>query len=172
MERKKIGVFVGRMCPLHIGHQTTIEQMIADVGESNSMIILGSVGQKVTFRVLFSYGQRRDWINKVYGDKHLRVVGVPDFPGDNKSWMDLVFDQINSAFYHEPSSDIVFYGGSLEDVEIFHNKGCEIKIIDRSKLPVSATVIRDMMLHGEDVSDFVDESIHTDVVRKFKKVME
>ena len=172
MEKKKVGVFVGRMCPIHIGHQCTIDTMIKDVGIENSLIILGSVGQKVTFRVLFSYFQRKQWIRRIY-NHDIRIVGVPDFPGDNQSWKEMVFDQIWSAFAHLGQDiDIVFYGGSIDDVEIFHNVGASTKIVDRTKVPVSATVIRDLMLRGMDVKDFLHVKIHNDVTQKFTRIIQ
>ena len=171
MSGTKVGVFVGRLCPIHSGHQTTIDTMIKDVGIDNSLIILGSVAQKVTFRVLFSYSQRKDWIHKIYGDT-IRIVGVPDFPNDDRSWLQLIYDNIHSAFCHLENFEIVFYGGSPNDLEYFSNVGSFVKIVDRSKVPVSATVIRDMMLRGMNVSDFLDEKIVEDVEYKFKRIME
>lgn len=173
MERRKVGVFVGRMCPIHVGHQSTIDTMIEEVGEENSLIILGSVGQKVTFRVLFSYWQRKEWIEKIYGKK-IRIVGTPDFPNDNESWLHLVLDHIHSAFAHHGTDgvEVVFYGGSINDVEIFTNKGFAKRIVDRTSMPVSATVIRDMALRGMDITGFIHEDIKDDFVRKFAQVME
>lgn len=171
MERTKVGVFVGRMCPIHVGHQQTIDTMIEEVGEENSLIILGSVGQKVTFRVLFDYRQRRQWIRDIYGP-NLRIVGVPDFPNDNDSWLQLVMDQVNSAFMSYENPEIIFYGGSLVDVEIFTDRGYNKRIVDRTSMPVSATVIRDMALRGMDITPFVHEYIKDDFIRKFAKVME
>ncbi len=167
----KIGIFVGRMCPIHIGHMETINRMIEDCGIENCLIILGSVGQKVTFRVLFSYSQRKKWIRKIYGDG-IRILGVPDFPNDDDSWFELIHDSIESSFSHARSKGVVFYGGSISDVEYFHSRGYETKIIDRTKMPVSATVIRDMMLRGMDVSDFLDSKIHQNVVENFVKIMQ
>ena len=110
-------------------------------------------------------------MNKLYGDV-IRIVGLPDFPNDNASWMELLTDLIRASFAHLEEYDIVFYGGSHEDVDIFHEHGYATKIVDRTKVPVSATVIRDLSLRGMDVSDFLDERIHGDFVRKFAKVME
>lgn len=169
---KTVGVFVGRLCPIHSGHQKTIDQMIKDVGEENCLIVLGSVGQKATFRVLFSYFQRKKWVQEIYKN-NVKIVGIPDFPGDNNSWFELLLDLVESVFVEgNVVPNIVFYGGSHKDVEIFHNKGYKTEIVDRSKVPVSATVIRDMMLRGMNVSDFLDERIHDDVVYKFGKIME
>ncbi len=169
--RSKVGIFVGRLCPIHVGHMETINKMIEDVGIENSLIVLGSVGQKVSFRVLFSYSQRKSWIRTLYGQK-IRIVGVPDFPNDDKSWMEVVHDAINSSFAHIEDVEYVFYGGSTTDVEYFHNRGFNIVINDRTKMPVSATVIRDMLLRGMPVDGFIDERILTSVVTQFAKVME
>ena len=172
MKHEKIGIFVGRLCPIHVGHMATIDKMIEDVGEENSLIILGSVGQKVTFRVLFSYRQRKKWIDEIYSDE-IRVVGAPDFPNDDESWIQFIEDLIYSSFAHkETQPEYVFYGGSIDDVEIFANKGFKTEIVDRTSMPVSATVIRDMALRGMDISHFIDQRIKDDFLRKFAKVME
>lgn len=180
MEAKKVGVFVGRLCPIHVGHMETIDKMIEECGEENSLIVLGSVGQKVTFRVLFSYWQRRQWIRSIYGE-NIRIVGLPDFPNDNESWFRLLSDLIYASFSHlaegefkalDDDVDVVFYGGSVDDTEIFSGKGYPVRIVDRTSMPVSATVIRDMALRGMDVSPFLHPHIKDDFLRKFAKVME
>lgn len=172
---KKVGVFVGRICPLHIGHTAIISEMITDVGVENSMIIIGSVGQKPSFRVLFSYHQRKEWVKKVYHNsvRCPRIVGAIDLPGDNDAWFELVLDSINSAFDHSGEDiDIVFYGGSYNDIEYFSDRGYEFVIVDRTKVPVSATAIRDLMLRGVDVSDFLPNEIASDVVAKFNQIVQ
>lgn len=175
----KIGVFVGRLCPIHIGHQTTIDEMLKDCGYDNSLIILGSVGQKATFRVLFSYMQRKNWIRNIYGQK-LKVVGIPDFPNDNTSWLNMIDDLVYATFSHLSAEkaaslddlDIIFYGGSVNDLDIFRDYGYDIKVVDRTKMPVSATVIRDMALRGMDISSFIHQDIKDDFLYKFSKIME
>ena len=172
---EKVGIFVGRICPLHIGHKATIDQMISDVGVKNSLIIIGSVGQKPTFRVLFSYHQRKSWIEKVYsnnGNWCPRIVGVQDMPSDDYSWFELVLDSVKSAFGDRETIDPVFYGGSVKDIEYFSSRGYSVSIVDRTKVPVSATAIRDLMLRGVDVSDFLPKQIASDVVTKFNNIIQ
>lgn len=173
---KKIGVFVGRICPLHIGHKAIIDQMIADVGVENSMIIIGSVGQKPSFRVLFSYHQRKEWVRRVFHKSWIscpRIVGCIDIPNDDDAWFELILDNINSAFDHSGEDiDIIFYGGSVKDIEYFSSRGFMVKIVDRTKVPVSATAIRDLMLRGVDVSDFLPDEIAADVVAKFNQIVQ
>lgn len=169
MSSRKVGIFVGRLCPIHIGHMETINRMIEDVGIENSIIILGSVGQKVSFRVLFSYHQRKNWIKTIYGDD-IRIMGVPDFPNDDASWFDVIKDALHCSFGNDV--EWVFYGGSVKDVEYFHNRSYTTKINDRTKMPVSATVIRDMMLRGMPVDHFIDPKIKDSVLTNFAKIME
>lgn len=168
-KQKSVGIFVGRLCPIHVGHETIIEQMIDDCGLENCMIILGSVGQGVTFRVLFPYTLRKKWIRAIFGNT-IKINGVPDFPNDDFSWLELIEDQIDSAF--GDCGPVVFYGGSVSDVEIFHEHGYQIRIVDRTQMPVSATVIRDMALRGMDISPFVNPVIHDDFKHKFARAME
>ena len=58
-------IFLGRMCPLHKGHERIINKMIEDVGEANSLIIVGSANV-ISERVPFSYEKRKQWINKIF----------------------------------------------------------------------------------------------------------
>lgn len=175
----KIGVFVGRMCPIHVGHMETIRVMTEECGEDHSLIILGSMAQKLTFRVMFSYHQRRNWIRKIYGDTY-RIVGVPDFPGDNALWVSAIDDLVDSTFRHlddttdawVPKEDVTFYGGSVRDLEYFSDYGRLTRVVDRSSIPVSATVIRDLLLRSCSVSGLVDARIENDVVNKFHRAIE
>jgi hypothetical protein len=144
--------------------------MIEECGIENCMIILGSVGQGVTFRVLFSYAQRKKWIRNIYG-QDLRISGVPDFPNDDFSWLELIMDNVDCAFKNA-IGPITFYGGSVRDIEVFHDHGYKVKIIDRTKVPVSATVIRDMALRGMDVTPFMNGAVHSDFIHKFSRAME
>lgn len=168
---KNVGVFVGRLCPIHNGHKETIDKMIRDNGIENCLIVLGSVGQKATFRVLFSYHQRKKWVRSLYGQE-IRIVGMPDFPNDNNSWIDLLTDQIHASFCHMENYNIAFYGGSYNDLDVFSNYGFRVEVVDRTKMPVSATVIRDMALRGMSIRDFVPQEIHDDFTYKFARIME
>lgn len=169
---EKIGVFVGRMCPIHIGHMETIKVMEEECGKNNSIIILGSMAQKLTFRVMFSYHQRRDWIEAIYNG-NFRIVGVPDFPNDNAGWLSAIYDLVYSSFRHFDFKldDVIFYGGSVKDLEYFYERGRKIRVVDRTSIPVSATVIRDLLLRGQSISGLVDPRIEMDVINKFHKAV-
>lgn len=169
----KVGVFVGRMCPIHIGHMETINTMVRECGEDNSIIILGSMVQNLTFRVMFPYYQRRNWIRTLY-KRDIRIVGVPDFPNNNEAWLSAIDDILDSSFRHSgyECMDETFYGGSVKDLEYFHSRGRKIRVVDRTSIPVSATVIRDLLLRGQSISGFVDRRIEVDVVNKFNKAIQ
>lgn len=165
---RNVGVFVGRLCPIHLGHQRTIDYMINDVGEENALIVVGSIAQRTSMRVLFSYWQRKKWIKVLYG-KDIKITGVPDFPTDNGQWLSLIMDNVHNTFGQD--CNVTFYGGSVDDVEIFANHSINTKIVDRTDVPISGTVVRDMMLSGMDVSRIIDYRIHDHVVAKFSQVM-
>ena len=63
---KRIGIYVGRFCPIHKGHEAVVNKMIEECGVENSLIIIGSVARKPTFRVLFPYSQRKKWIKEIF----------------------------------------------------------------------------------------------------------
>ena len=72
----KYGIFVGRVCPLHLGHQKIIQKMIDDCGVDNCLMLIGSSNAPLSWRVLFPYMRRRNWVKRIF--KQLKVIGIPD----------------------------------------------------------------------------------------------
>ena len=168
---RNVGIFIGRMCPIHKGHMKIIQQMIDDNGISNSLVFIGSAASHLKLRVMFNYGDRRRWIKRLFPD--LRIMGIPDFPESDVIWMNMVDDAVNSVFRYNPKCDdpinITFYGGSTEDVEFFYDAGKQVKIVDRNELPVSASMIRLLLLQGESTENWIDNRIRSEVEDLFKK---
>lgn len=162
---QKVGVFIGRMCPIHKGHMKIIQQMIDDNGIDNCLALLGSAASHLKLRVMFNYADRRRWVKRLFPD--LRIMGIPDFPDSDVVWMGMVDDAVNAVFPN--ATNITFYGGSTEDVEFFYEAGKQVKIIDRNQLKVSASMIRLLLLQDESIEKWVDNRIRSEVEDLFRK---
>jgi cytidyltransferase-like protein len=101
--------FVGRMNPIHLGHERLIDGMIAAFGIENSTVILGSSNAPTTLRHYFSYEDRRDFVRTLYPT--IRVIGIPDYRTDAE-WMIALDDLIESKDGLGNANKAQFYGGS------------------------------------------------------------
>ncbi len=165
------GVFVGRMSPIHLGHEAIIRKMIEDVGVSNSCLVLGSSNAPMSFRNFFSYEERRSLIKKIFPD--IGIVGIPDYPTDSE-WL-LALDDI-LKFAAQPYSDnIVFYGGCEEDIRFFIETGREVRLLNRfdgTTPKISATEVRDALSKGRSLDGFLNPVILEDIRRMFLRKWE
>lgn len=163
----KIGVFIGRMVPIHKGHQRIIQTMIDDCGIDNCQVLIGSSNAPLSWRVLFPYKKRSVWVKRLFPG--VRIMGIPDtYVPDDNEWLMYVDDCLASVFPGAGIKDFVFYGGSSEDVVWFYEHGNRhIKIVDREQYPVSATKVRQMLLNGMPIDEVVDKRIAKEVVEAF-----
>ena len=165
---KKYGVFVGRMHPIHLGHERVIKKMIHECGEENCLVVIGSSNTKTSLRHFFSYEERRNFIRTLFPE--VRIVGIPDFERDEE-WLLALDDIIDTA--HIELEKTTFYGGSDKDIDFFINKGRNIKIIDRYSQSISnnisATMVREAIINNHSVDEFLNEKIKHDVINIFKK---
>ena len=112
---KTKAVIVGRFCPVHIGHEKVIRSMIDNFGIDNCLVIIGSSNHLVSVLHFFSYTERRQFLSKIFPG--LKLVGLPDYH-DDAVWM-TALDDILSVSGMNPK-DVVFYGGSRQDIEFFY----------------------------------------------------
>jgi nicotinamide mononucleotide adenylyltransferase len=157
------GIFLGRVSPPHLGHSKIIDQMISECGIENSLVILGSAGSPISFRMLFPYADRRRWIKRLYRD--IKIVPMPDC-GSDAEWLEMLDDLIRAIY---PNDLITFYSGSQEDVAFFNGSGYTIKICDRQEHGLSATKVRQLLLNSDDISKVVDPRIAKEVIEVFNK---
>lgn len=87
------GFFVGRLNPIHVGHEQVINYMIEACGPDNSTIVIGSSNTPTSMRHFFSYSERRNFIKSLYPD--IRIIGIPDFNSDEE-WLVALDDLIDS----------------------------------------------------------------------------
>ncbi|MDQ7814683.1 MAG: adenylyltransferase/cytidyltransferase family protein [Patescibacteria group bacterium] len=150
---KGFGALVGRFSPMHLGHQRLIEQLIATFGERH-LILVGSCNHAVSFRHLFTYNDRCEFIRAVYPQAHL--VGLPDFD-ENAEWFNQLDDTL--ALANANPSMVTYVGGCQEDVEFFIESGRRVHILNRfsGETPhISATEVRDALIEHRPIDGLID----------------
>jgi nicotinamide mononucleotide adenylyltransferase len=155
----KLGVYVGRFSPLHLGHEAVIKSMLKTHGYKNSVLVIGGSNHIVDERHPFSYNDRRNIIAHRY--PKMAVVGIPDYESD-ADWLTALLD-ITNLKANSDYTDVVFYAGCAEDVKLLTDKGFTTKIFDRDsglKTPiVSATEVRELLLKAHDIDKLVDPRV-------------
>jgi len=160
----EFGVYVGRFSPLHLGHQVLIDKLVETYGERH-LILIGSCNHGVSFRHLFTYMDRCEFICTMY--PRARLLGLPDFD-DNEQW----FRQINDtlALQYVFPDRATFFGGCREDVDLFIDKGRNVEIVNRfagASPKISATEVRDALIERRSIEGLVDPRIVNLVKERF-----
>lgn len=166
------GVFLGRLSPIHLGHEQVIDHMMETCGPENSTIIIGSSNTPTSMRHFFSYGERRTMIRSLYPDA--RVLPLADFP-DDAEWMQALDDLLDGVNGEEHREAVRFFGGSDEDVRFFLDAGREVEILNRfdgTTPKISATEVRDSLLHERPLEGLLNPTVEEFVVTLFKEKWE
>ena len=166
LESKDFGVFVGRMNPIHVGHERQIGRMIEEHGAANALIIIGSSNAPTSLRHFFPYRTRRSFIRELYPE--IALAGLPDYHSDS-DWL-LALDDLISLTGRDPAAAI-FYGGSDEDVRFFIEAGRLTKIgsrFDGSGIGTSATEVRDCLVQGRSIKHLVNPTVAPMIEAEFK----
>lgn len=164
----KHGFFVGRLNPIHLGHEQIIDHMIKTCGIDNCTIIIGSSNAQTTLRHFFSYSERRDFIRKLYPD--MQLLGLPDYPSDEE-WLVALYDIIDSISGTSEPGAIQFFGGADDDVQFFTDAGHDVSILNRfdGTTPViSATQVRDNLVTDASLNGLLNPKISGSVQKLFK----
>jgi cytidyltransferase-like protein len=162
----KFGVFVGRFCPVHLGHEVVIEQMIKGCGPKNCLLIIGSSNNPMSLRNLFSYEERRAFLKTVFPD--LQIIGLPDY-SNNKEWL-LALDDILALKGINPQ-EVIFFGGCEEDIHFFFESNRQCQLLNRfdgSTPKISATEVRDALIQGRPLGELLSLSVIEDVKTTFE----
>lgn len=169
----EIGIFVGRVCPPHIGHMRIIDTMISECGEDASLIFVGSAYSDINFDVLFTLEERMRWLSVLYGDTRVPIMPMADTPkGDDARWfhtLESVAGAVAAARHGSADFKFVYYGGSDKCVKEQNKYGRTVRLVPREKLGVSGTDVRMQLAAGNNVSGLVDRRIIGEVLNAFPK---
>lgn len=159
---------MGRMNPIHVGHEQVINRMIKECGKNHSLIIIGSSNAQTSMRHFFSYAQRRSFVRKLYPT--MRIVPAADFPGNDTEWAAALGDLLESVFGRNTLDAVTFYGGADEDVQYYKDAGYATKVVNRfdgTTTVISATEIRDHLVHARSLEGLLNPKLHSDVLALF-----
>lgn len=157
---KKVGVFIGRFQPLHIGHLETIERALAEVDEL--VIIIGSARTARNLRNPFTANERREMIeSSLPKEKRSRVrfEFVRDYFYNTAAWVAEVRDKATSGMIFKVSSvnpvQVTLYGISKDATSAYLNwfpdwSADRMRSIDQSETQegglLNATFLRESFL--------------------------
>lgn len=116
---KKVGVFIGRFQPLHVGHLETIERALTEVDEL--VIVIGSARNARNLRNPFTADERREMIESALPEEkrsRVRFEFVRDYFYNTAAWVAEVRDKATSGMIFKISSvnpvQVTLYGISKD----------------------------------------------------------
>lgn len=168
--QNRFGIFVGRINPIHNGHVRVINEMIRYFGDTKCMVLIGSCNNETSLLNIFTYSKVLHMFYmanpSIY--KFISAIGIPDFPNNNLTWFNHI-KKLVEIKTGDINHDLVFYGGSHQDVFYAIDAGYETKIISRfDDKKISSSEIKDRLIKGEDISDLVPENCVDYIQSEFK----
>lgn len=159
--------YCGRFNPIHIGHEAVIGEMLRIFGPARSRVIVGSANTSQSLRHFFSYEERRSLIKAVF--PYLMTMPLGDFPFSDDEWI-VALDDLLISSGMDPNKT-VFFGGCEEDIVFFLklNRKCHIlNRFDGTTPKVSATEVRDSLIHERSMENFLNPLIREKVQDLFR----
>ena len=162
-------VYIGRLGPMHYGHQGTIGGMLK-AAPNDHLLLLGSCNTPLAPRHMFKFTDRLDLVKTVFPD--IKVAGLPDFPEDNDAWFESLDHTI--ALTGKDPKNTTFIGGCDADVQWFKDNNRKWVLVDRKvgiTPDISGTEIREFLAKGnkEELAKYVDERIINKATETFKR---
>lgn len=146
------GLIVGRFQMFHKGHQSLVDTglQLCD----RVLVLIGSSQESGTERNPFNIATRIDVIRAVYDDnRRVSVYALPDLTNEHDitaEWGRYLLGQVDRYLYKSP--ELMIYGNDESRsrwFDINDIKDTAEFIIPRSRLPISATMLREMMVKDE-----------------------
>ncbi len=162
----KFGIYIGRFNPIHNGHINVIEAMTKLYG-SNCLIIIGSCNQQQTLRHFFAYSERKALIKCLYPT--LKVAPLADTVTDAE-WYDQLSDIVSLTGKQIQNAE--FFGGCEADIQAMRKWTTKITLLDRydgSRPLISATDVRDALIHDKPLDDLMPKKLHVLVKHMFEQ---
>lgn len=159
------GLIVGRFQTFHKGHQSLIETGLKLC--DRVIIFVGSAQESGTERNPFNITTRVNVIREVYPDKdRVFIYALPDLTSENDitpDWGRFVLENVDRFIFKAP--ELMIYGNDEARSRWFDPE--DIKdtaefIIPRSRLPISATMLRQLMVNDNrrEWMKWVDPKLH------------
>lgn len=150
-KRFKLGFMVGRMQPIHKGHQQLIDFALELCDKF--IILLGSSNESGTEANPLSFEERKSLIQKIYGNK-IEVYPLVDIGiGYTNEWNNYL---VNTVKFHCNGEVPDFYIGGVEEgrSECLSNyPNITTLYVSRDKIKVSGTQVREVSRRIHSISD-------------------
>lgn len=144
-----VGLICGRFQTFHKGHEKLVNTglLLCD----RLLILVGSAQEYGTERNPLNVTTRIKMIREVYGDNpNIMIYGLSDMTNENDichEWGRYLLNNADRYIYKNP--DIMIYGNDESRSDWFDKKDLKNTtelIINRAELPISATLLRDLMI--------------------------
>ena len=168
-----LGLVCGRFGHLHLGHVSLIESSMKLCNKT--LVLVGSAQEANTLRNPFSIDTRISVIKKAFpDDSNLIIHGLNDLTNEfdfSVDWGGYVMHNVETIC--GKPADLMVYGNDESRSKWFSKKTLSNTaelILPRSALPISATILRGMLVIDDKSSwqEMTPESIHSmyDILRK------
>lgn len=166
---KKIGAFVGKFLPPHIGHIHIIDKVISECDEvviviSENKIKSKALCEKASFPY-FSAKKRLKWFKNHYKlQKNVKYRIIDECKLKSKEFSGEEYAKLFHKSVKE-KVNIKYADESYRELNEKYFKECEFRVIDRNEVPVHSTAIRE----NKDNLKFAIEECHKDILKALKK---
>ena len=152
MKPYDVGLICGRFQTFHKGHEKLVETglLLCD----RLLILVGSSQECGTERNPLNINTRTKMLKAVYGDDpNIMIYGLPDLTNENDirpEWGRYLLANADRYIYKNP--ELMIYGNDESRSAWFAKEDLKYTtelIINRSELPISATMLRELMVKDE-----------------------
>lgn len=149
MKPYDVGLICGRFQTFHKGHEKLVETglMLCD----RLLILIGSAQECGTERNPLNINTRTKMLKAVYGDDpNIMIYGLPDLSNENDirpEWGRYLLANADRYIFKNP--EVMIYGNDESRSAWFDKADLKYTtelIINRSELPISATMLRQFMV--------------------------
>lgn len=159
------GLIVGRFQTFHKGHQSLVETGLKLC--DRLLILIGSAQECGTEKNPLNINTRVKMIRSVYDDsQRVMIYALPDMTNENDicpEWGKYVLEHVDRYIYKAP--ELMIYGNDEARSKWFAQEdimNTSEFIVNRGKLPISATELRKMMVtdNRKEWMSWVDPKLH------------
>jgi nicotinamide-nucleotide adenylyltransferase len=158
------GMIVGRFQTFHKGHQSLIDTALKLC--DRVYVFVGSAQEFGTERNPLNIATRIKMIRECYPEERVHIYALPDLTDENDityEWGSYILEIIDKYIYKAP--ELMIYGNDESRSRWFNPE--DIKdtaefIVPRSRLPISATMLREAMIkdNRKEWMKWVDPKLH------------
>lgn len=157
-------LIVGRFQTFHKGHQRLVDTALKL--SDRVLILVGSAQECGTERNPLNIDTRIKMIKEVYDLPNVKVKAISDLTHEDDirpEWGRYVLDNVKRYLYKAP--ELMIYGNDEARSKWFDTediKNTSEFIVNRGSYPISATMLRDLMVHDEreEWFKYVDPRLH------------